>query len=144
VNMGIVNTLVLPAKPFFPWDTPPVTGGEWSLRVVIAVLMNLAGYALVTCALLRPGRAGRRPLLRVLLCLGAALAVLWVAPAARFMQLAAVFGGLAAIVAAEQISQGAGQGWVRRGLALGFVGLAVGQLLIYLTSFPQLAAYWQE
>jgi hypothetical protein len=144
VSMGIVNTLVLLAKPFSPWDTPPVTGGEWSLRVVIAVLMNLAGYALVAWALLRPGKAGRRPLLRLLLCLGVALAAVWIAPAARFMQLAAVFGALATIVAVEQISQGAGQRWVRRGLALGLVGLAVGQLSIYLTSFPQMVAYEEE
>jgi hypothetical protein len=140
VSMGIVNALVLLAKPFFPWDTPPVTGGQWSLRDVIAALMNLAGYALVACALLRPGKAGRGPLLRVLSCLGVALGVLWTAPAARYMPLAAVFGVLAAIVAVEQISQGAGECWVRRGLALGLVGLAVGQLLIYLTTFPQVVA----
>jgi hypothetical protein len=143
VSMGIVNTLVLLAKPFFPWDTPPVTGGEWSLHVVIAVLMNLAGYALVAYALLRPGKAGRRPLLRLLLCLGVALAAVWIAPAARFMQLAAVFGALATIVAVEQISQGTDRSWVRRGLALGLAGLAAGQLLIYLTSFPQMVAEYE-
>ena len=141
VGTGIVNTLVLLAKPFSPWDTPPATGGQWSLRDVIAALMNLAGYALVAWALLRPGKAGRRPLLRVLLCLGAALAVVWIAPAARYMPLAAAFGALATLVAAEQVSQDARRLWVRRGLALGLVGLAVGQLLIYLTSFPQLVAY---
>jgi hypothetical protein len=56
------------------------------------------------------------------------------------MQLAAVFGALATVVAAEQVSRDADQRWVRRGIRLGFVGSAVGQLLIYLTSFPQLAA----
>jgi len=141
---SIVNTPLVLAKPFFPWDTPPVTGGEWSLGVVIAVLMNLAGYALVAWVLLRPGKAGRGALLRVLLCLAVALSVVWLTPAARFMQLAAVFGVLVVMVAVAQIRQGAGQGWVRRGLALGLVGLAVGQLLFYLTSFPQMAAYWEE
>jgi|SRR5208337_4437342 len=144
VRKGITGAVELLAKPFFPWETAQVTSGEWSLRVLIGALMNLAGYAVVAWALLRPGKVGRRPLLRVLLCLGVALGVLWIAPTARFMQLAAVFGVLAAIVAVEQIIQSAGQRWVRRGLALGFVGLAVGQLLIYLTSFPQLAAYREE
>jgi hypothetical protein len=106
--------------------------------------MNLAGYALVGCALLGPGKAGRKPLLRVLLCLGVALAVLCIAPTARFMQVAAVFGALATIVAVEQISQGADRSWVRRGLALGLVGLAAGQLLIYLTRFPQMVAGYKE
>jgi len=140
VRKGVTGALELLAKPFFPWETAQVTGGEWSLRVVIGVLMNLAGYALVAWALLRPGKAGRGPLLRVLLCLGVALGLLWIAPTARYMQLAAVFGALAAIVAVEQIRQGTDQRWVRRGLALGLVGLAVGQLLIYLTSFPQMVA----
>lgn len=144
VRKGISGAVELLAKPFFPWDTAQVTSGEWSLSVVIGALMNLAGYALVAWALLRPGKSGRRPLLRALLCLGVALGVLWIAPTARFMQLAAVFGVLAAIVAVEQISKGAGQGWLRRGLELGLVGLAAGQLLIYLTSFPQLAAYWEK
>ncbi|MGD0458060.1 MAG: hypothetical protein ABSC21_09975 [Terriglobia bacterium] len=139
-SMGIVNGLRLLAKPFFPWETDVVVFGERSLRVVIGALMNLAGCALVAWALLRPGKAGRRPLLRALLCLGVALAVLWVGPKPRLMQLAAVFGALAAIVAVEQIGQGAGQRWVRRGLAAGLVGLAVGQLLIYLTSFPRMVA----
>ena len=141
LSMAIVNALVLPAKPFFPWDTPPATGGELSLGAMIPALMNLAAYALVAYALLRPGKAGRKPLLRVLVCLGLALAVAWVAPAARYMQIAAAFGTLAAIVAAEQISQGTGRLWVRRGMTLGLVGLAAGQLLIYLTSFPQMVAY---
>lgn len=137
---AITGAVELLAKPFFPWETAAVTGGEWSLRVVVGALMNLAGYALVGCALLRPGKAGRRRLLRPLLCLGVTLALLWIAPTVRFMQLAAVFGVLVVMVAVEQISQGADQGWVRRGLALGLVGLAVGQLLIYLTSFPQMVA----
>jgi hypothetical protein len=140
---GFTGAVELLAKPFFPWETAQVTSGEWSLRVVIGALMNLAGYALVAWVLLRLGKAGRRPLLRVLLCLGVALGVLWIAPTARFMQLAAVFGALAAIVAVEQISQHARRLWVRRGLALGLVGLAVGQLLIYLTSFPQMVAGWE-
>jgi hypothetical protein len=137
---AITGAMELLAKPFFPWETAAVTSGECSLGVVIGALMNLAGYALVGCAMLRPGKAGRRPLLRVLLCLGVALAVLWIAPTVRFMQIAAVFGVLPAIVAVEQIRQGAGQRWVRRGLALGLVGLAVGQFLIYLTSFPRMVA----
>jgi hypothetical protein len=137
---GITGAVEVLAKPFFPWDTAQVTSVEWSLRVVIGALMNLAGYALVACALLRPGKAGRGPLLRVLLCLGVALGVLWIVPTVRFMQLAAVFGVLVVMVAVEQISQGADQRWVRRGLALGLVGLAVGQVLIYLTSFPQMVA----
>jgi hypothetical protein len=138
VSTGVVNAIRLLAKPFFPWETEAVVFGERSLRVVIGVLMNLAGYALVGYALLPPGKAGRKPLLRVLLCLAAALAVLWIAPEARFMQLAAVFSVLAAIVAAEEISHGTTRPWLRRGVALGFVGLAAGQLLIYLTSFTQL------
>jgi len=140
VRKGITGAVALLAKPFFPWETAEVTSGEWSLRVVIGALMNLAGYALVAWALLRPSKASHRPLLRVLLCLGVALAVLWMAPTVRFMPLAAVFGVLAAIVAAEHISHGADRLWVRRGVALALFGMAVGQLLIYLTSFPQMLA----
>ena len=71
----------------------------------VGVLMNLVGYALVACAYLRPGNAGRGALLRVLSCLGIALGVLWIAPSTRLMLLAAVFGAMAAVVAAEQISR---------------------------------------
>jgi hypothetical protein len=134
---GISGAAELLGKAFFPWGTAAVTSGEWRLRALLGGLMNLGGYALVACALLRPGKAGRRPLLRVLLCLGIALGVLWIAPATRLMLLAAVLGALAAIVAAEQISQATDRLWVRRGLALGFVGLAFARLLIYLTGFPQ-------
>jgi hypothetical protein len=56
------------------------------------------------------------------------------------MQLASVFSALAVVVAVEDISQRADGAWVRRGLALGLVGLAVGQLLIFFTSFPQMVA----
>ncbi len=143
LRKAIVSALELLAKPFFPWETAQVTSGEWSLRVATGIVMNLAGYALLGYALLRPGKAGRRPLLRVLLCLAIALGVLSIAPTARFMPLAAVFGALAAIVAVEQISQGTDRLWIRRGLALGLVGLAVGQLLIFLSSFPRMAATWE-
>ena len=112
-------------------------------RVVIAALMNLGGYALVAYALMRPGRSGRKPLLRVLFCLGAALGVLWMTPRARYMQLAAVFGVLAAIVAVEQIGADARQPGYRRGVPLALVGLAFGELLVYVTSFPHMVAEYE-
>jgi hypothetical protein len=139
VRLGIASASALLTKPFFPWDPPLATEGQRTLAVVLAALMNLAGYALVAYALLRSGKAGRTPLSRVLLCLVVALGVLWTSPGARYMELAAVFGALATIVAAEQISRGAGRPWVRKGVALGLVGLAAGQLLIYLTTFRQMA-----
>jgi len=143
LRMGVHGALVLLAKPFFPWDAGRVTNGELSPRVVIAALMNLGGYALVAYALMRPGRSGRKPLLRVLFCLGAALGVLWMTPRARYMQLAAVFGVLAAIVAVEQIGADARQRWVRRGVPLALVGLAFGELLVYVTSFPHMVAEYE-
>jgi hypothetical protein len=137
VRKGITGAVELLSKPFFPWETAAVTSGEWSLRVVIGALMNLAGYALVACALLRPGKVGRRPLLRVLLCLAVALGVLCIAPTARFMLLAAVFGALVVMVAVEIVSHGADRLWLRRGVALALIGMAAGQLLIYVRTFPR-------
>jgi hypothetical protein len=140
VRTAIVNAVELLAEPFFPWETSQVTSGEWSLRVVSGVLMNLAGYVLISYAVLRPGKGRRGPLLRILLCLGTALAALWMAPAARFMPLAGVFGALATMLAGLQISECADWLWARRGAALVLVGLAAGQLLVFLTSFPRVAA----
>jgi hypothetical protein len=140
LRTGIVNGLQLLPKLFFPWQTDAITSGQFSLRVTAGLLMNLAGYALAIYVLLRPGKAGRAPLLRILSCLGIALTVLCIAPTARFMQLAALFGILATIVAVDEVSQSTERRWVRTGLALGLMGLAAGQLLIFLTSFPRLVA----
>jgi len=143
LRVGVTGGLVLLAKPFFPWDAGRVTNGQLSPRVVIAALMNLGGYALVAYALMQRGRSRRKPLLRILFSLGAALGVLWVAPRARYMQLAAVFGALTAIAAVEQIGVGAKRRWVQRGVPLALVGLALGQLLIYVTSFPHMVVEYE-
>jgi hypothetical protein len=140
LRQGVVNTIVFFASAFFPWEPSSSWLGKLSIGVVAGALMNLTGYALVVYALARPGKAGRGPLLRVLLCLGAALAVIWAAPGVRFMRLAAVFGILATVVAAEQAGEGTGPLKLRRRFGLAFAGLAVAQFLIFWTSLPQTLA----
>jgi hypothetical protein len=134
---GMMGAAELLAKAFFPWSTAAATNGGRRLQVVVGVLMNLAGYALVAYALLRSGREGRGRLLRVLICLGIALGALCIAPATRLMLLAGVFGALAVVVAAEQISQAPAGNRARRGVALALVGLAFAGLWIFLSGFPQ-------